>query len=174
VGLRALEKQLTGLGFRPDRSEGAPVCRWIAGTVPVDVLPTDASLLGFGNPWYLPAMRASVWKELEGGARIRLIGAPHFLATKLVAFRGRGAGDVRASHDLEDVVAVVDGRPELAREVEASSPDLHRFLAEACAALLHDPDFPDAVRGHLLPDAASQARWGGVMEVFQRLAQLPR
>jgi len=35
----------------------------------------------------------------------------YFLATKFAAFDGRGKGDYMASHDLEDIVAVVDGVP---------------------------------------------------------------
>ena len=34
-----------------------------------------------------------------------------FLASKLEAYRGRGADDPYLSHDLEDVVAVIAGRP---------------------------------------------------------------
>lgn len=168
--LRRLEKTLLDRGFRQDRTEGAPICRWLVDGVPVDIMPTAGDLLGFGNRWYEPGIRGCARIEVEPGLTIRILTAPYFLATKLEAFRGRGAGDVRASHDLEDVVALVDGRPELAREVEASSPELRQFLADECTALLADPDFADAVRGHLLPDAASQARWGGVMDVLNRLA----
>lgn len=39
--------------------------------------------------------------------------APYFCATKLEAFGGRGKNDYLASHDLEDLITVVDGRPEL-------------------------------------------------------------
>jgi hypothetical protein len=36
-----------------------------------------------------------------------------FVATKFEAFHGRGNNDHLASHDLEDIITVVDGRPEL-------------------------------------------------------------
>jgi len=49
--------------------------------------------------------RARHWVPL-GTRDIRLITAPYFLATKFEAFHGRGHGDVRGSHDLEDIVAV--------------------------------------------------------------------
>ena len=83
---------------------------------------------------------------------------PHFLATKLEAFYGRGGGDYLASHDLEDLVAVIDGRPEIVDEVAAADKGLRYFLAEAIAKFLADPAFPYALQGHLPSDPGSQAR----------------
>jgi hypothetical protein len=45
-----------------------------------------------------------------------MITAPYFLACKLAAFRSRGEGDYLMSHDMEDIVAVLDGRPEVVWE----------------------------------------------------------
>ena len=67
-------------------------------------------------------------------------------------------GDFVASHDVEDVIAVVDGRLSLAIEVENAPTAVLRFLAERLGAWLTDPRFLDAVPGHLPGDAASQAR----------------
>lgn len=55
---------------------------------------------------------------------IKLIRAPYFLATKLEAFAGRGEGDFQASHDLEDLVTVLDGRAGLLEEVRGASREL--------------------------------------------------
>jgi hypothetical protein len=41
--------RLRTLGLVEDTSEGAPLCRWRHDTVIVDVMPTDASVLGFSN-----------------------------------------------------------------------------------------------------------------------------
>jgi predicted nucleotidyltransferase len=87
---RALEKALQLLGFKPDRSEGAPLCRWLIDGMILDVMPTDPSLLGFSNRWYPEAMREAMPCGLPGGTEIRVVSAPYFLATKLEAFLGRG------------------------------------------------------------------------------------
>ena len=52
-----------------------------------------------------------------------MVTAPVFLATKLEAFRGRGQGDFLFSHDLEDLMAVVDGRAALVEECRLSPPE---------------------------------------------------
>jgi hypothetical protein len=104
------------------------------------------------------------------GYKLRVITAPYFLATKLEAFYGRGKGDYAASHDLEDVLSVIDGRPELIEEVRHSDVALRLYLAEQFRLLMRKPRFLDAIPGHLLPDAASQARRGIVMERIEELA----
>jgi hypothetical protein len=98
------------------------------------------------------------FRTLEPSLRIRSITAPLFLATKLEAFKGRGGRDYFASHDLEDLLAVIDGRPELVEEVRAAPNELRSYLALEFGALLRAPRFLDALAGHLLPDAASQSR----------------
>jgi hypothetical protein len=163
-----LEEQLRKLGFRESRAEGAPVCRWVHGDLVLDVMPTDASVLGFSNRWYDPALENAQRVHLDK-YEIRLITGPYFLATKLEAFHGRGKGDYRTSHDLEDIVTVVDGREEIVEEVHLAPTDLQGYLSDKFQTLLNDRDFIDALPGHLLPDAASQQRLGLVLERIRQL-----
>lgn len=60
---------------------------------------------------------------------MRVVAPALFVATKLDAFHGRGGGDIVASHDLEDIIAVVDGRPEIVSEVAAASTDVRVYIA---------------------------------------------
>jgi len=167
-----LEKELLAAGFRHDRSPDAPVCRWTIGAALVDVMPTDDRVLGFGNRWYPDAIRTAESFTLPSSGTIRLITAPLFLATKLEAFRGRGGGDYYASHDLEDVVALVDGRSELVREIAASTGSPRDFLTTQIAALLNEAAFLQALPGHLPGDEAGQGRVPIVMDRMRQIAAL--
>lgn len=151
-------EQLRRLGFEEDRSEEAPICRWLVGGTRVDVLPTDEQIIGFSNRWYRPAASCAVHYEVEEGLTIRLITAPCLLATKLESFLGRGLGDFAASHDLEDVMALLDGRRELVEETRQSRDDVRAFLAETLQSLVRQEAFLESLPGHLPPDRASQAR----------------
>jgi len=153
-----LERQLSRLGFRHDTSEAAPLCRWLLDDLLVDVMPTDSALLGFSNRWYPEAIRSSIRRTLDNGLEIALISPPCFLATKLEAFQGRGRGDFAASHDIEDVVCVVDGRAEIVEEVRASDDALRAYLRDRLGSLLGENRFLSALPGHLPSDSASQAR----------------
>jgi hypothetical protein len=167
---RLFSTRLRELGFHEDSSEGAPLCRWQHPGLIVDVMPLDAKILGFANRWYPDALRTSAEVRLPSGLTLRLIAAPYFLGTKLEAFRGRGRHDYFASHDLEDLVAVVDGRHSLIEEVQAAPNNLRIYLAEAMRALLDEPRFLDALPGYLLPDSASQSRIASLLSKFQKLS----
>ena len=133
-----LRKQLLRRGFREDSSEGAPLCRWLLGSIVVDVMPVRPGVLGLSNEWYeharATARTLTLPPDADGVVSVRVVSAPAFVATKLVAWKGRGNGDLLHS-DVEDVIAVVDGRPELLEEVEAEKLELRRFLADAVSAL---------------------------------------
>jgi len=158
-----LTGRLKGLGFKEDNSEGAPLCRWVIDDMRLDVMPTASAILGFANRWYADAIQASRELELAPGLKIRLVTSPFFLATKLEAFLTRGQGDVYTSHDLEDVIAVIDGRSELVEEIEASSHEVKRYLVDQFSALLANNEFAFSLPGHFLPDDISQGRVGFVL-----------
>ena len=167
-----LERQLEQAGLRHDRSPDAPVCRWLAGSALLDVMPTDKAVLGFGNRWYEEAVRTAVTHVLPSGTSIRLISAPVFMATKLEAFADRGHGDFLASHDLEDITTIVDGRPELGDETAVASPDIRKHLSTQVKGLLESHAFHNALPGHLPGDSASQSRVPLILERLQRLSRL--
>jgi len=168
----ALQRQLENTGLRHDQSPEAPVCRWRAHGALLDIMPTDKAVLGFGNRWYEEAARtASMW-PLPSGTVIRLISAPVFIATKLEAFADRGEGDFLASHDLEDITTVVDGRSQLIDEVAAASPEIRSHLSAQFRALLQNAHFVDALPGHLSGDAQAQARIPVILERLHQLSGL--
>ncbi|MFU8888744.1 MAG: nucleotidyl transferase AbiEii/AbiGii toxin family protein [Trueperaceae bacterium] len=115
-------------------------------------------MLGFSNRWYGAMTAHAVVIDLSEERRVRIVNAPYLIATKLVAFSDRGAGDVLFSRDLGDIVALVDGREEIVDEVLATESTARTFISDAFRALLADPSFVEAIPAHLLPDAASQAR----------------
>ena len=127
----------------------------------VHVMPTREEILGFANRWYLEAMRHAVRVPLSpepGALTIRLITAPCFIATKIEAFSDRGHGDSLASHDFEDLVAVMDGRPSWPEEVLNCGADLRRYLTARFASWLDDPDFHAALPGHLAESGFGSVR----------------
>jgi hypothetical protein len=165
-------EKLRRLKFTEDNSEGAPICRWQSGNLKLDVMPLDENILGFSNRWYRAALDNAQVHELDADLRIRAITSPFFLATKLEAYRGRGGGDIFGSHDLEDIVSVVDGRACIVEDLKGSPEDVRLYVGEQVKSLLADPQFADALSGYLLPDAASQARLPLLLKRLNELADL--
>ncbi len=160
-------------GFLHDTSEGAPRCRWLLDGVKVDILPMRDPAGGFDNPWFEYALQTAVLRELRG-VRLPVISASCFLATKWVALANRGKDDYRSSHDLEDMVAVIDGREALCDELAVERNDLRQAVAMGIRDLLNLPAFREALPGHLLSDDASQARLPSLLRKLEKIAGLSR
>ena len=109
---------------------------------------------------------------MEKGLEIHIVSAPYFLATKIEAFEGRGKGDYIASHDMEDIIAVIDGRIELIDEVKDSDPNLKRFLSERFHRFLKTEVFFESLPGHLPPDSVSQARLPTITTRIEKIAAM--
>ena len=127
----ALCEQLRALGFREDRSVGAPICRWVHGDQRLDVMPIDEEILGLRGRWFRAACDSAWACELEPGCAIRVAAAPEIVATKIDAFADRGGGDYALSKDMDDLVTLVDGRPELPEEIRRSTAALQAFIRDA-------------------------------------------
>jgi len=158
AGWYRFEERLRAHGLRNDASSRV-ICRWRTGSpgdeLLVDLMPGDASILGFENRWQRPALDHAETLSLPSGQRIRAISPPYLLATKLEAWNGRGGGDHLRSHDLEDVIRLVDGRAEVVEEVGEAPGDLRAFLAHEMTTLLSQPRFLDAIDGTVIGFARS-------------------
>lgn len=115
----SLAQKLREKGFVEDSSSGV-ICRYKKNDLILDVMPTDKSILGFSNQWYIDGVRHKIRKEIESGAIISIFSVAYFLAAKIEAFKGRGKNDFRASHDIEDIIAVFDGDPDIASSIQTS------------------------------------------------------
>lgn len=165
-----LSDRLRARGFSECTDEGAPLCRWIVNGVPVDVMPVDPGILGYSNVWY-PSGIAHAIREAGPEGSIRIVNAVHFCATKIESFLGRGEGDF-FHHDMEDLIAVIDGRAELPAEVAAAPEDLRDFIAEQLTDWLADKAFIAALPGNLAGDVASQARLPIILSRMRQVANL--
>lgn len=168
AGYYELGDKLKAVGFS---EYGDPTCRWVSGRLIVDVMPTANTPLSLTNPWYAAAAKNALPVVLTSGRSIRLISAPYFLATKLIAFRDRGHGDY-SHHDMEDIITIVNGRPEIVDEVRNAEDDVREFLRGEIEDLIFDAQFIDQLPWLFNPDENSQARVPTVLERLRKLAGL--
>ena len=165
-------KRLQALGFSEDSSDGAPRCRWKHGSLKLDVMPTDESVLGLSSRWFQLAMDNAEVIHLEKGPPIRMVKAAYFVATKLDAFKDRGKNDFMASHDLEDLIAVIDGRPTLLQELREAPEELQEYVSLEITKLLPKAQFIDSLPGHLGYEESSQERIQRLRKTLALISQL--
>lgn len=168
MAYHALADQLMARGFRQTMVDNTPPFRWFWNRMQLDLVPLDEKVLGFANRWYRPGFAAAQSATLPTSLKLRHLSAPYFVATKLEAFNDRGNGDVLLSHDLEDIITVVDGRAELVAELAIAPDDVRTFIAGQFEVVLKHPDFSNA-----LPGIVSQSsRTGLVLQRFAGVAAL--
>lgn len=162
-----IEKAVAQRGFARDVTSDV-ICRWVhqSSGVLFDLMPVKPEVLGFSNRWYPYAVETAIPVDLGGGVSIRLVSAVAFVATKMEAFHSRGGGDFLSSHDLEDVLNIVDGREELGEEMGAAPDELLEAVADAFARLLASADFANVLPGLV----AEPERAGIVLERLRKMA----
>lgn len=149
VEYHEFSQRLRDVGFYED-TEG-PICRWLIdtnlGRVKLDVMPIDEKILGFSNCWYKAAIQDANQITLPSGVSISVVSPAYFVATKFEAFSGRGKGKY-FSHDLEDIVYVMENRSRLIIELMDCTDELKQYFSRHAATLLNN-DFLNVLPGLL-------------------------
>ena len=178
-------ENLRSIGFDHDMREGAPRCRWVLGDLTVDIMPADGGFPGLNTAWFrealdssprrkiISALESAALRPVRGGS-LRVVSPAGFIATKHVAFLDRGDRDYHASHDLEDPIAVVDGREGIVDDIASAHTALRADVSDSIAKLVASADFMEALPGHLPADRASQGRLPGLRAKLVAIAALPR
>lgn len=141
-----LQQNLRERGFRDITDEEAPICAMRCGELRVDFMPDEPSILGFTNRWYKEALESATDYEIDGSMTIRLVTPEYFVVTKLEAYLGRGNGDPLSSRDIEDLLAIFDGRASIVQELAGSNPELRNYVQTTIAAVLEENDFDYAIQ----------------------------
>lgn len=168
VQMAQLSEKLIAADFEPTPPV---ICRYRYRGVVVDIMPTDPRVLGFSNRWYQEAIKHRQAYRLDSTHVIEIFSFPYFLATKMEAFKGRGSSDWLASSDLEDIVAVLDGRSTAEDELVATHGLLGDYLRGEFATMLSATDLDDVLAGHLgaYPGRLSQQRAKRVRGLMERI-----
>ncbi len=101
---------------------------------------------------------------LPDGTVIRILHPVYFLATKFCALQNR-VTDLRLSNDWEDIVYVLEERPEVGAEVRAAAAEVRAYLATGCAAMLAQPNLEELFK-------AVMSRGGRMADLKNTLLQL--
>ena len=154
----AISKKLRQTGFKELIAGDHPICRWDCDGVLIDVMPVDKGVFGFSNRWYKDAQINAIDQKITDAISVKIISAPYFLATKLEAFKDRGKQDFLSSHDLEDIISLIDGRAEIVNDISVTSDNLKQYLAFEFASLMNNAQFLQALPGHLNYSQESESR----------------
>jgi hypothetical protein len=165
-----LEEKLRTKGFRNSTDNEDPICRWTYKDILVDVMPTDKSILGFANEWYKEGIDHLIKSTLPNNMEISLLYLPYFIATKIEAFHGRDEKDFRISHDIEDIVIVLDGILNFDKFYDAPAT-IKNYLSEQFGEFIKDRSFIESLSSHI-EHGQSPARTKRIMDFINDYSQI--
>jgi len=120
-----IQAELAKLGIQPD-PDGKSIYSYRYRNIPLDFISAEDDAFGPTNRWYKEGFKDLRKVQVEGES-IFIFSAPCFLATKFEAFNDRGS-DPRSSHDLEDIIYVIDNRESIVGGNTRSTLDYQKLF----------------------------------------------
>lgn len=143
-----LEEKLRSIGFQHDM-DSSVVCRYKIQGMIVDIMPTADESIGFKNIWYPEGFKNAIDYRIDDRTTVKILSAPYFITTKLEAFKGRGRGDGRTSHDFEDIVYVLENRQTIWDELRNTSGELKKYFVDEFKKLKESPNLFEWIDCHV-------------------------
>lgn len=162
-----LEEKLRQIGLEQDK--GNIICRWrYQEELIIDIMPDDNSILGFSNSWYKFGIKKSIIHKLPSGQKIDIFPVSYLLASKIEAFNSRGNHNFYTSHDVEDIVLLLDGCPYLENQIQQADKKVKNFIKEWFKT--HLEDLREIAPSQLSFPAKNAGREQLILSLIERLA----
>ncbi|MFZ4521079.1 MAG: nucleotidyl transferase AbiEii/AbiGii toxin family protein [Bacteroidales bacterium] len=146
--LEQTRQTLAKKGFLQDPQQNV-VCRFVYQGILVDVMSTKEIGWAPANSWFRQGFEYLEKISLNENMTIQILPLAYFLASKFEAFHSRGK-DPRTSHDLEDIIFLLDNRMNLVEEILSASENVISYLRSEFIALF-TPEMEEAILGHMNP-----------------------
>ncbi|MCK5777003.1 MAG: hypothetical protein KAH25_12530 [Bacteroidales bacterium] len=143
-----IQKDLAKLGFHPDPF-GHAICSYKYKNIPIDIMAAEDGPLGPANRWYKIGFM-DLWKVKVKSQEINILKAPCYLATKFEAFGNRGK-DYRSSHDMEDIIYILDNRIDIVNEIEKSPQKVREFIQSELNKMKGQSLLNEVLEAHIHP-----------------------
>jgi len=153
-GYAALDEKLRKVGFVNDIESGV-ICRYKIQGIIVDIMPTDASVIGFTNRWYADGFKNAIKIKLDD-CLIKIFSLPYFIASKIEAFKSRGKNNYLYSTDFEDIVYVLENNSNILTLINDSPIEVKNYLIKSFNEFRHDYSFEEGLSAHLEPNTKAQ------------------
>lgn len=164
-----MQERLAELKFYPD-PEGHSICSYKYDKIAIDIMPAEDSSIGVSNIWYKPGFKYLQQIELPEGVNINILPSTYFLATKLEAFKDRGANDFYGSHDYEDIIYLLDNRITIVEDILAADEDVRTYIKQEINVIKNHPQASEILAMHIHP-LVREERFGMLMEKIEKITK---
>ncbi|MCA4781804.1 nucleotidyl transferase AbiEii/AbiGii toxin family protein [Empedobacter stercoris] len=143
-----LIEKLNTLGFSPDPF-GHAICSYKYMDIPVDIMAPEDGPNGPSNKWYKKGFN-DLWKVDVKEQTVNILSSPYYLASKFEAFNDRGK-DFRTSHDLEDIIYILDNRTTMVDEIINAEDEVKSFIVSQFMNFKKKGILEEALIAHIHP-----------------------
>ena len=143
-----IQEELGQLGFSPDPF-GQAICSYKYKNIPVDIMASEDGPFGPSNSWYKTGFE-NLWTAKAEEQEINILSAPCYLATKFEAFNNRGS-DYRTSHDIEDIIYILDNRISIVKEIEEDNASVRQFIRKQILKIKNLGLLEEVIIAHIHP-----------------------
>lgn len=150
-----IQNELSNLGFHPDPL-GHTICSYRYKDIPIDIMPAEDGPLGPANKWYKIGFN-DLWRVKVTTQEVYILKAPCYLATKFEAYNNRGT-DYRTSHDMEDIIYVIDNRMDIVAEIEKAPKEIKTFLQSELDKIFGQSIMNEVLEAHIHPLVIEQRK----------------
>lgn len=167
VELEDIREQLTDKGFKQS-SDLDVICRFKLEDILVDVMATKPIAWAPANPWFEKGFE-KLEKTKVNDITIQIMPLTFFLASKFTAYHDRGGNDPRFSHDLEDIIYIIDNRTDW-HQILINEQDLEvkEFLINEFSNILTSNKMQEAILGNLFYETQDK-RFGMIMDKINQV-----
>jgi len=110
---------------------------------------TESGPMGPTNRWYKIGFK-NLWTAHAKDQKVKILSAACFIATKFEAYNNRGL-DYRTSHDIEDIIYVLDNRVNIVEEINNEEPSVRSFIKEQIENIQAKGLLTEVLMAHIHP-----------------------
>lgn len=167
VELEDIREQLTDKGFIQS-SDLDVICRFKLEDILVDVMATKPIAWAPANPWFEKGFE-KLEKTKVNDITIQIMPLTFFLASKFTAFHDRGGNDPRFSHDLEDIIYIIDNRTDWHQIlINEQDQEVKEFLINEFRNILTSNKIQEAILGNLFYETQDK-RFSMIMDKINQV-----
>lgn len=122
------------------------------------------------NRWYQDGIFHAIPYRLPSGKMIRIFTPPYVIASKIEAFLNRGNQDFRLSEDFEDIVFLLDNRPQIKSEVLSAYYEVRNYIRLHFDRFLASGDLEEGL-AFVLPFGSGTSRSKKIIGFMEEFAQ---
>jgi hemerythrin superfamily protein len=166
---RDFEQKLEKKGFEKAADESPFIKTWFYQGVKLYLTPMHTDQVEFHNIWYEEGVFHSIVHQVNDYLSVRIFSSVYYLASKIEAFLNRGGEDFRMSEDFQDIIYLLDNRPELEKEIKHGFYQVREYIQNNFRQLLSHADLEEGIC-YALPYGLDEYGVEKIKQAMERIA----